>query len=86
MKFYTLEDISAELHIRPGTARNRLALGQDMPPSIKVGRRRLFPVSEFEKWVARVIAPIQEAPRKDAVVFPKKHGRPRKVTREDGWP
>jgi hypothetical protein len=22
-----------------------------MPPSVKVGRRRLFPVSELEKWL-----------------------------------
>jgi hypothetical protein len=23
-----------------------------MPPSIRVGRRRLFPVDEYEKWIA----------------------------------
>ncbi|MHB8453701.1 MAG: helix-turn-helix domain-containing protein [Acidiferrobacterales bacterium] len=83
MKFYTLEDISDELHISPGTARNRLAMGQDMPPSIKVGRRRLFPVTEFDKWVAHVIAPLQEAPRKDAAPFPRKPGRPRKIAQAD---
>ncbi len=90
MKFYTLEDISAELHITPGTARNRLMLGQDMPPSIRIGRRRLFPVTEFDKWVAQVIAPLQEAPRKDAVLFSNNRGnrpgRPRKVPKEDSWP
>ncbi len=69
MKCYTLEDIAAELHSTPGTARNGLMLGQDMPPSIRIGRRRLFPVTEFDKWVAQVIAPLQEAPRKDAVLF-----------------
>ena len=68
MQFSTLEEISAEWHITPSAARNRLALGQDTP-SIKVGRRWLFPLTEFEKWVASVIAPIQEAPRKDAVLF-----------------
>ncbi len=85
MKFYTLEDIAAELHIRPGTARNRLALGQDMPPSIRVGRRWLFPVSEFEKWVERVIAPIQEAPRKDAVSL-QKSGGPGRIDKVDSRP
>ena len=68
MQFSTLEEISAEWHITPSAARNRLALGQDTP-SIKVGRRWLFPLTEFEKWVASVIAPIQEAPCKDAVLF-----------------
>ncbi|MHB8348689.1 MAG: DNA-binding protein [Acidiferrobacterales bacterium] len=90
MKFYTLEDISAELHSTPGTARNRLMLGQDRPPSIRIGRRRLFPVTEFEKWVERVIAPLQEAPRKDAVLFSdhrgNRPGRPRKVPKDDSWP
>ena len=90
MKFYTLEDIANELHIRPGTARNRLALGQDMPPLIKVGRRRLFAVSEFEKWVASVIAPILEAPCKDAEPLSNKPGhrpgRPRKTDKADSLP
>lgn len=51
-RFYTLEEIARELHIAPATARNRLTLGQPMPPSIRVGRRRLFPVDEFERWIA----------------------------------
>ena len=89
-KFSTLEDISNEWHIRLGTARNRLMLGQNLPPSIKVGRRRLFPVTEFEQWVASVITPLQEAVCKDAVLFSNKPGhrpgRPRKVTQEDCLP
>lgn len=52
MRFYTLEEIARELHIAPATARNRLTLGQPMPPSIRVGRRRLFPADEYEKWIA----------------------------------
>ncbi|WP_343671360.1 DNA-binding protein [Paraburkholderia heleia] len=51
-RFYTLEEISRELHIAPATARNRLTLGLPMPPSIRVGRRRLFPVDEYERWIA----------------------------------
>nr|WP_105512048.1 helix-turn-helix domain-containing protein [Paraburkholderia sp. BL21I4N1] len=52
MRFYTLEEIARELHIAPATARNRLTLGQPMPPSIRIGRRRLFPSDEYEKWIA----------------------------------
>ncbi len=52
MQFYTLEEIARELHIAPATARNRLTLGQPMPPSIRLGRRRLFPVKEYEQWIA----------------------------------
>ncbi len=51
-RFYTLEEIARELHIAAATARNRLTLGLAMPPSIRVGRRRLFPVDEYEKWIA----------------------------------
>ncbi|SMG61275.1 helix-turn-helix transcriptional regulator [Paraburkholderia susongensis] len=51
-RFYTLEEIARELHIAAATARNRLTLGQPMPPSIRIGRRRLFPVDEFERWIA----------------------------------
>jgi hypothetical protein len=51
-RFYTLEEIASELHIAPATARNRLTLGLPMPPSIRVGRRRLFPVDAYEKWIA----------------------------------
>ncbi len=90
MTFSVLDDISYEWLIRLGTARNRLALGQDLSPLIKVGRRRLFAVSEFEKWVASVIAPIQEAPCKDAVPFSNKPGhrpgRPRKTDKVDSLP
>ena len=56
---------------------------EDIAPLNKVSRRRLFPVSEFEQWVERVIAPIQEAPRKDATPFPKKNGRHRKIDKTD---
>ncbi|MGF6411545.1 DNA-binding protein [Paraburkholderia sp. MM5482-R1] len=51
-RFYTLEEIARELHIAPATARNRLTLALPMPPSIRVGRRRLFPIDEYEKWIA----------------------------------
>ncbi len=49
--YLTIEEISERLHISPGTARNRLSRGDPMPPSVKIGRRRLFPFSELEKWL-----------------------------------
>ena len=58
-RFYTLEEIARELHIAPATARNRLTLGQPMPPSIRIGRRRLFPVDEFERWIASQMMPSE---------------------------
>lgn len=49
--YLTIEEISERLHISPGTARNRLSRGEPMPPSVKVGRRRLFPSLELERWL-----------------------------------
>jgi hypothetical protein len=34
-----------------GTIRNRLSRGEPIPPSIKIGRRRLFPEAELELWL-----------------------------------
>lgn len=49
--YLTIEEVSSRLHIRVGTARNRLSRGDPMPPSVKIGRRRLFPLAELERWV-----------------------------------
>lgn len=49
--YLTIEEISERLHIKVGTARNRLSRGEPMPPSIKIGRRRLFPSVELERWL-----------------------------------
>ena len=50
-EYLTIEQVSARLHIQVGTARNRLSRGDPMPPSVKIGRRRLFPLAELERWV-----------------------------------
>jgi predicted DNA-binding transcriptional regulator AlpA len=52
---YSVAEISRKLLISKGTAYNRLSAGLAMPPTIKVGRKRLFPVKEFEKWMAERI-------------------------------
>lgn len=51
-KFLTLKELSVLLRISPSTARNRLYLGLSMPPSIRIGRARLFDRDEVEKWLA----------------------------------
>lgn len=50
-QYLTLDEISRRLHIAPGTARNRMSKHDPMPPSVKVGRRRLFPEDKFNQWM-----------------------------------
>jgi len=51
-EFYTVEEIAELLRVRPGTIRNRLShRNRDLPPSIVIGRRRLFPLSDYEVWI-----------------------------------
>jgi excisionase family DNA binding protein len=55
-EFYTVEEIAELLRIRPGTVRNRLSKrDRDMPPSIVIGRRRLFPLSAYDLWIKQRI-------------------------------
>lgn len=53
-KFYTIQDLVELIHMEEGTIRNRLSSGKSMPPSIKIGRRRLFSVREFEEWLSNI--------------------------------
>jgi excisionase family DNA binding protein len=49
--FYTVEEIAELLRVRPRTVRNWLSRRSgDLPPSIVIGRRRLFPLSAYEVW------------------------------------
>ncbi|MEW4320800.1 helix-turn-helix domain-containing protein [Chromobacterium vaccinii] len=48
----TVAEVSQILRISEHTARNRLSLGLPMPPSFRVGRRRLFLRSEVARWLA----------------------------------
>ena len=50
-EYLSVEEVAEALRIEIGTARNRLSRGDPMPPSVKVGRRRLFPADELEKWL-----------------------------------
>lgn len=51
-RFYTVEEIAQLLRMSAGTARNRLSRGDDMPPSMRIGRRRLFPQKSLDQWCA----------------------------------
>ena len=51
MKFFTTKEAADKLHISIGTLRNRLSKGDPMPPSVKIGRRRLWPSEEFDRWI-----------------------------------
>jgi len=47
----TIKEICKVLKISPASGRNRIAQKLPMPPSFKVGRSRLFLVSEFNRWM-----------------------------------
>jgi predicted DNA-binding transcriptional regulator AlpA len=51
MDTLTLAEISKMLRISDHTARNRMSLGMPMPPSFRVGKRRLFMKADVEKWL-----------------------------------
>ena len=55
-RYLTLEQVSERMHIRTATARNRLSRGAPMPPSVRVGKRRLFPAAAIERWFTRYLA------------------------------
>lgn len=52
-KYLTYEQAAGLLCMSTGGLRNRLCRGEPVPPSIKVGRRRLFPESELHRWLAQ---------------------------------
>ena len=50
-EFYTVDEIAELLRIRPGTVRNLLSREvRELPPSVVIGRKRLFPLHEYEVW------------------------------------
>lgn len=51
-KYLTYEEAAYVLCMSAQGLRNRWSKGEPMPPSIRVGRRRLFPESELHKWLA----------------------------------
>jgi len=51
METMTIKEVCQVLRISPAAGRNRLSQKLPMPPSFKVGRNRLFLVSEFNRWI-----------------------------------
>ncbi|MBU0538285.1 helix-turn-helix domain-containing protein [uncultured Zhongshania sp.] len=54
-RYLTIEDISNRLFITVGTAYNRLSTNKKMPPSIKIGKKILFPENKFEEWMEKQV-------------------------------
>lgn len=53
--FYTIEEVAELLRFRLATVRNRLWRGDTtLPPSVRNGRRRLFPVDAHVAWKDRL--------------------------------
>lgn len=49
--FYTLAEVALLLRVRPSSVRARLGRNDPtLPPSMRVGGRRLFPVALYEEW------------------------------------
>lgn len=50
-RYLTYEQVADLLFMSTGGLRNRHSRGEPMPPSVKIGRRRLFPESVFHDWL-----------------------------------
>jgi len=80
---YTIEELANALRLQPGTVRNKLSRGEDLPRSVRVGRRRLFPEDAVEAWLQAQEAPVEAAPAPEdqaAAEGPKPIGRPRRLS------
>src|SRR5579863_9103363 len=76
---YTIQELANTLRLQPGTVRNKLSRGEDLPRSVLVGRRRLFPEDAVEAWLQAQEAgqiPTAEVPARGEP--PKAVGRPRR--------
>jgi excisionase family DNA binding protein len=50
-EYLTVKEIANLFHWSTGTVYNRLSQGKGMPPSIVIGRKRLFPADQCQQWV-----------------------------------
>lgn len=77
--FYTVEEIAGLLRVQVSAVRNRLSrCDPTLPPSLRVGGRRLFPVAAYEAWKAHLMDGATVAPALPAEE--PRRGRPRNVT------
>src|SRR5215471_16974308 len=77
---YTIQELANTLRLQAGTLRNKLSRGEDLPRSVRVGRRRLFPEDAVEAWLEAQEAGHEADPSPDnqAAAGPKPVGRPRR--------
>jgi excisionase family DNA binding protein len=77
---YTIQELAHTLRLQPGTLRNKLSRGEDLPRSVVVGRRRLFPEDAVEAWLqARETREADPSPNQQAAADGLKPvGRPRR--------
>lgn len=50
-KYLTYEQAADLLCMSTGGLRNRMSRGEPMPPSVRIGRRRLFPETALHEWL-----------------------------------
>jgi predicted DNA-binding transcriptional regulator AlpA len=50
-KLITIDELAEILHLKKGTAYNRLCAGDPMPPSIQIGKKRLWLQSTVDSWL-----------------------------------
>lgn len=79
MLLLDLCELCKMLKITVQTGRNRLSRGLPMPPSFRVGRRRLFVATEVDRWLIEhaglATEPAQQASKNEIV----RRGHPRKL-------
>lgn len=51
MIWISIEELASELCLSKRTLQNRLSDGSSMPPSYKLGKRRMFLRSEVDTWI-----------------------------------
>ena len=57
--FYTIEEIAAQLRVKVSAIRRRLTEADPtLPPSIRMGGRRLFPATAYENWKAGILQAV----------------------------
>lgn len=58
--YYDEAEMAAILRIKVSTLRKNCSIGEGHPPFIRLGKRKLFPVDEFEKWIGKraVVRPV----------------------------
>lgn len=78
MQLLGLDEVCELLKITVQTGRNRLSRGLPMPPSFRVGRRRLFVAAEVDRWLHEFAGVDQNVASQQVAGEDRPRGRPRK--------